>query len=161
MGKDKAKVGRPTTFSQATADLICERLAKPESLRSICEDEIMPGKTTVLRWLRERDEFRAQYARAREDQADAFADDILDISDDGRRDYAKDKDGNDVVDHDHINRAKLRVETRKWLMAKMAPKKYGDRLQLANDPDDPIGSMTDEQMETRVAALMAKATGDG
>jgi hypothetical protein len=153
----KAKTGRPSSFSQAMADLICERLAKPESLRSICEDETMPSKTTVLRWLRQSDEFRTQYARAREDQADAFADEILDIADDGRRDYVPDEDGHKVVDHDHIQRSKLRVETRKWLMGKMAPKKYGDRLQLANDPDNPIGNMTDEQVEARLADLMAKA----
>lgn len=153
------KIGRPTSFSQDIADAICERLASPESLRSICDDDDMPSKTTVLRWLRQNEEFRAQYARAREDQADAFADEILDISDDGRRDYAKDEDGNDVVDHDHIQRSKLRVETRKWLMGKMAPKKYGDRLQLANDPDDPIGTLTDEQIEAKLAALLEKANG--
>lgn len=153
------KIGRPTSFSQDVADVICERLAKPESLRSICDDDDMPSKTTVLRWLRQNEEFRAQYARAREDQADAFADEILDISDDGQRDYAKDADGNDVVDHDHIQRSKLRVETRKWLMGKMAPKKYGDRLQLANDPDDPIGTLTDEQLEAKLAALLEKANG--
>jgi hypothetical protein len=153
------KIGRPTSFSQDVADVICERLAKPESLRSICDDDDMPSKTTVLRWLRQNEEFRTQYARAREDQADAFADEILDISDDGRRDYAKDEDGNEVVDHDHIQRSKLRVETRKWLMGKMAPKKYGDRLQLANDPDDPIGTLTDEQIEAKLAALLEKANG--
>lgn len=155
----KAKTGRPSSFTQAIADLICERLAKPESLRSICDDETMPSKTTVLRWLRQSDEFRAQYARAREDQADAFADEILDIADDGRRDYVPDEDGHEVVDHDHIQRSKLRVETRKWLMGKMAPKKYGDRLQLANDPENPIGNMTDEQVEAKLAALMEKAGG--
>lgn len=163
--KEKVKAGRPSSFTQAMADLICERLAKPESLRSICEDETMPGKTTVLRWLRQHDEFRNQYARAREDQADAFADEILEIADDGSRDYTTRQDANDddfpVVDHDHIQRSKLRVETRKWLMGKMAPKKYGDRLQLANDPDNPIGNMTDEQVEARLAELMSKAGSHG
>lgn len=152
-------MARPSSFSQDIADAICERLASPESLRSICDDEDMPSKTTVLRWLRQNEEFRAQYARAREDQADAFADEILDISDDGRRDYVPDEDGHEVVDHDHIQRSKLRVETRKWLMGKMAPKKYGDRLQLANDPDDPIGTLTDEQLEAKLAALLEKANG--
>lgn len=119
----------------------------------------MPGKTTVLRWLRERDEFRVQYARAREDQADAFADEILEISDDGTNDTYKNEDGLDLLNHDHIQRSKLRVETRKWLMGKMAPKKYGDRLQLANDPDDPLLAMTDDQLEARMAALMEKGNG--
>lgn len=152
-------MARPSSFTQEVADQICERLAKPESLRSICADEAMPGKTTVLRWLRERDEFRVQYARAREDQADAFADEILEISDDGTNDTYKNEDGLDLLNHDHIQRSKLRVETRKWLMGKMAPKKYGDRLQLANDPDDPLLAMTDDQLEARMAALMEKGNG--
>ena len=62
-------MGRPDSFSQQTADLICERLADGESLRSICRSEDMPGRTTVFKWLRELPAFADQYARAREAQA--------------------------------------------------------------------------------------------
>jgi hypothetical protein len=94
----------------------------------------MPSKTAVLKWLANGDhpDFVAQYARAREAQADHFADEILEIADDGTNDWTTRRNGDDeeyeVVDHEHISRSKLRVDARKWLMAKMAPKKYGDKL---------------------------------
>lgn len=152
-------MARPSSFSQETADIICERLSLGESMRSICSDEEMPDQTTVYRWLRSQEEFRLQYARAREEQADSVFEEMLEIADDGRRDYSVDEDGREIVDHDHIQRSKLRVETRKWMLGKMAPKKYGDRLQLANDPDHPLQGMTDEQLDARLAALQAKSNG--
>lgn len=91
----------------------------------------MPDVSTVIRWLAddERAEFCAQYARAREDRADLLAEEILQIADDGRNDTQVDEDGNVFVDHDVIARSRLRVDARKWLASKMAPKKYGDKLQ--------------------------------
>lgn len=88
----------------------------------------MPGKSTVCRWLAENKAFQDQYARAREVQADSWADDILDIADDGRNDTYTDSEGNERTNQDVIARSRLRVDTRKWLMARMAPKKYGDRV---------------------------------
>lgn len=152
-------MARPSSFTQKKADAICLRLADGESLRSICAGKDMPDRVTVFRWLREREEFRNQYARAREDQAESIFEEILEIADDGRRDYVEDEEGHQAVDHDHIQRAKLRVETRKWMLGKLAPKKYGERLQLANDPDDPITTASDEQIEARLAALLEKAHG--
>lgn len=107
--------GRPSLYSQSIADAICDRITGGESLRSVCRDEDMPDKSTVLRWLG-RDEyqgFRDQYARACELRSEHWGDEILNIADD------------DTTD---VQRAKLRVDTRKWLMSKMAPKKYGDRV---------------------------------
>jgi hypothetical protein len=120
--------GRPSIFSQELADTICERLADGESLRRICEDETMPAKSTVFRWLAADKSFQDQYTRAREVQADSWADDILDISDDGANDTYTDGDGNERTNQDVIARSRLRVDTRKWLMARMAPKKYGDKI---------------------------------
>lgn len=160
-----AETGRPSSFTQEVADKICERLAKPESLRSICSDESMPSRTTVFRWLREHEAFRNQYAHAREDQADAYFDEIIELSDTcviGEK-TEKDADGKvvKVTTGDMIERSRLGIETRKWALGRMKPKKYGDRLQLANDPEDPIGQLTDEQLEAKLAALMGKANGDG
>ena len=80
----KRKPGRPTVYSDKLAATICGRLAEGESLRTICADDAMPGKSTVLRWLLDGEHkvFRDQYARAREAQADYFADEILAIADD-------------------------------------------------------------------------------
>lgn len=88
----------------------------------------MPGKRTVFRWLSGNPEFRHQYAQARESQAEAIADEILEISDDGTNDTQVDENGFERVNHDHIARSKLRVDSRKWLLSKLAPKKYGDQL---------------------------------
>ena len=76
-----------------------------------------------------RPEFSDQYARAREAQADKLAEEALQIADDGRSDTYVDGDGNVKTDTEVIQRSKLRVDTRKWLASKMAPKKYGDKVQ--------------------------------
>lgn len=132
---------RASSFTQAIADTICTRLADGQSLREICRDEEMPSQSMVFRWLADNDTFREQYARAREAQADRFADEILEIADDGSNDWMLRKVGEEdveVANHEHISRSKLRVDARKWLMSKMAPKKYGDKLTHASDPENPM-----------------------
>lgn len=121
-------VGRPSAFSQAQADLICEEIANGRSLRSICADPSMPSKAAVFRWLAAHETFRDQYARAREAQADALADEILDIADDGKGDTYVDEDGHERTDHEVIARSRLRVDARKWVAAKLKPRVYGDRI---------------------------------
>lgn len=124
--------GRPTDYGPDIVSQICERLADGQSLREICRADDMPGMTTVFRWLAAHEDFREQYARAREAQADRFAEEILDIADDGSNDWMQRQQGDDdpveVANHEHISRSKLRVDARKWLMSKMAPKKYGDKI---------------------------------
>lgn len=92
----------------------------------------MPSRPTVLRWVEDFPEFRTQYARAREAQADHYAEEILDISDDGENDWmcreGKDKSESWQLNGEHVQRSKLRVDSRKWLMSKLAPKKYGDKV---------------------------------
>lgn len=121
-------MARPSEFTIEIAEAICERLSQGESLRRICSDEKMPGKSTVMRWLDANALFRDQYARAREAQADYWAEEIIEISDDGANDTYKDEDGHERTNQDVIARSRLRVDTRKWLMARMAPKKYGDKI---------------------------------
>ena len=128
-------LGRPSDYTAETAAEICERIAEGQSLRRICLDDAMPGLRTVLAWLIKHQDFQLQYARARETQADVLADEINDIADDGSRDYGVDANGNRIVDHDHIARARLRVDTRKWVASKLKPRKYGDKLELGHDPN--------------------------
>jgi hypothetical protein len=89
----------------------------------------------VLRWAREFPEFREQYAKAREALLEHWAEEITEIADDGSNDWmernAKDEAGW-VANGEHINRSRLRVDTRKWLLSKLAPRKYGDRMDLTN-----------------------------
>jgi len=125
-------MGRPSDFTQEIADAICERIADGESLRSICRDENMPSKTSVFRWLAANEVFCDQYTRAREAQADAFVDEMVDIADDTSRDFKtktnSDGEEYEVADTDHIQRSKVRIDTRKWIAARMQPKKYGDKV---------------------------------
>lgn len=93
----------------------------------------MPDKATVFRWLVANEPFRDQYTLAREAQADTLFDEMLEIADDGSADYKlTNRDGGPdvVVDSEHIQRSRLRVDTRKWQASKLAPKKYGDKLDL-------------------------------
>lgn len=130
-------IGRPTVFSQDIADAICERLADGESLRKICLADDMPGKATVFRWLASDPVFQDQYARAREAQADAFADEILDIADDGSNDFMGD---DEKYNGDAVQRSRLRVDARKWLAGKLKPKVYGDKTLHGSDPENPLPS---------------------
>ncbi len=128
----KRKTGRPSLYTDALAAEICRRLAEGETLRSVCRDKAMPDKATILRWLVDKAtaEFRAQSTYAREMQADALFDEALEIADDASGDWTVDKDGKKTLDHENIQRSRLRVDTRKWAAGKMAPKKYGDKLDL-------------------------------
>ena len=125
-------MGRPSDYSPKITTEICIRLGLGESLREICRDEHMPDKSTVMRWLASHQEFRDQYAGAREAQADYFAEEILEIADDGTNDWMERQNGDgttyEVENREVLNRSRLRVDTRKWLMARMAPKKYGDKI---------------------------------
>ena len=124
--------GRPSEFSQEIADAICERIAEGDSLRTICFDDGYPDKATVFRWLAKHQTFSDQYARAKEAQTDAFAEEILDIADDASNDFMEVHHGDNEgwrENGEAIRRSQTRIEARKWLMGKMRPKKYGDRVQ--------------------------------
>lgn len=104
--------GRPSIYTDEIATEITLRLSEGESLAKICRDEGMPGKATVWRWLREREAFRADYTRAREEQAEHYASEIADIADD------PDLEPNDK---------RVRIDARKWIAGKLKPLLYGDR----------------------------------
>lgn len=127
--------GRPSIYSQDLADAICEELALGTSLRTVCSMEGMPSVKTVFNWFRIHEEFLQQYTRAKQESADAMAEEILDISDDGTNDWmtitTKRGDEIEVLNKEALQRSRLRVETRKWLMSKMKPKVYGEKLDLS------------------------------
>lgn len=152
--------GRPCEYSQEKADEICIRMADGESLRSICRDEHMPDMSTVLRWLgrKELDHFRLQYAHAREVGLEQMAGEILEIADDTRLDTSYNKHGDEVANNEWIQRSKLRVDTRKWILSKLLPKKYGDRVINEHTGTDggPI-EISETERAAKVKALIAAA----
>ena len=142
---EQAKLGRPSGYTAEIGELICTRMVcgdngYPESLRSICREEGMPDLKTVMRWVQNNQEFRQQYALAREAQQELHHEDIKEIADnctDDIRLLLGNDDGNLAqINHSAIARAKLQIETRKWIMGKMLPKKYGESTQLRHADAD-------------------------
>ena len=137
------KKGRPTVFSQGLAQVICLRISNGESLRSIVKDEDMPAQSSVYEWLIAHPSFAEQYARAREDQADTLADEIIAIADEQPEVIAViDKKTGALIEHKLDNAflqwQKNRIDARKWTAMKLKPKKYGDRVQVAGDAESPL-----------------------
>lgn len=138
----KNTVGRPTIYSQDLTDRICVRLALGESIRTICKDEDMPAQSVIYQWLYRHPEFQEQYTRAREEQAESHADEIVDIADETPALLeVRDKEGNIVdikLDSAYIAWQKQRIDSRKWNASKQRPKKYGDRVTHGGDDDSPV-----------------------
>lgn len=136
---------RPSNYSPAIALTICERLAEGETLRQICRDDGMPGRSTVFRWLADIGEFAEIYAKALAFRADGRADEIIEIADDTSDDYRlTEGDNADDVPRlepnpEAIARSKLRITARQWLMAKELPRKYGDDTKPELPPAAPNG----------------------
>ena len=123
------KLGAPSTYTPELAAAICEHIAAGKSLRTIAALDGMPAQSTIMVWLDgKHPDFTEQYARAREAQADKLAEETLLIADESSQDTYVDADGNVKTNTEAIQRSKLRVDTRKWLASKMAPKKYGDKV---------------------------------
>ncbi len=119
-------MGRQSTYTEAVADEIVQRLSEGEPLAVICRDEGMPSRDTVYDWEKAITGFAPRIARARELGYDAIATNCLEIADDGRNDTYETEDGT-RTNVDVIQRSKLRVETRLKLLAKWSPR-YADKL---------------------------------
>jgi len=119
--------GRPTRYTKAIAEKICEQLASGMTLRQACLSKDMPHESTVRHWSLHDDEVRpgfvTQYAKARETGYALMADEILEISDDKSEDVQRDR---------------LRVDTRKWLLSKALPKIYGDKVVNTHEAGDSL-----------------------
>lgn len=127
--KDKNVGGRPTIYSKKLEDIICERIALGSSLRSICKEEDMPAMSSVFKWLREVQGFSEHYENACGERTEAQREEILDISDGGIEIIKKSAEKKSSAIAQII---RLQVDSRKWLMSKMKPKKYGDKLDLTS-----------------------------
>src|SRR5882757_7238779 len=116
-----------TNYTRALGDIICDRMTEGESLRAICRNVDMPSEGAVRGWaVRDVDGFGDRYRAARLLLLEFWSDQIVDIADDG--------------DLDPRDR-QMRVNTRQWLMSKLAPRRYGERLLHSGDPDNPLQIM--------------------
>lgn len=151
------RVGRPSKYTNKLADKICQMIAQGQSVRSICAKKDMISMQTFFRWLRENDKFREQYARACEERLYMHTEEILEIADDARNDYMEklDDSGNLLgytLNGEHVQRSRLRIDTRKWLMAKQNPKVYGDKLDMTTNGNDIGVSLSASQAEQLLRA---------
>lgn len=113
------KLGRPTKYSEILSEDICERIAIGKSLVDICR-QLDISYSQVMVWLSKYPDFAERYARAREIQADWYADEILSVIDNAKS------------DRNEIERAKIKIEALKWIASKLKPKRYGDKLDLTS-----------------------------
>lgn len=143
--------GRPTKYTQKLANEICKRMASGESVNAICKDASMPARSTVMLWVStDRQGFSDKYAKAMEARAYHWADELVDIADHEAGKPVIDDDGNPVmvggkplmvIDASSVNHARLRVDTRKWIMSKLLPK-YSDKPD-STPGDDLARALTD------------------
>lgn len=143
---DAIRDGRPVEYTEAIADEVCLRLTEGEPLVRICKSSHLPDVSTIYRWLIRFPLFCEMYTRAREEQADTNADEIIAIADeDPKFTEYKDKDGNVVdikIDSAYVAYQKQRIESRKWTAAKLKPRKYGERIAMEGvDGGAPIGTV--------------------
>lgn len=134
-------MARPTDYNEDVASTICARMAEGESLRSICRDPSMPALSSVFLWVSKHSEFSEQYKLAMAARADAMFEEMFDIADDGQNDWMEiqDKEGDCIgwkMNGEHVQRSRLRIDTRKWALSKMMPKKYGDKTEAVELNDD-------------------------
>jgi hypothetical protein len=136
--RQRDMAGRPSLFTAEIADDILERLASGESLVQICSRDEMPGLRTVMRWAAENHDFGTEYARAREAQAEVMDDKILTAAGKAKEDPQA---------------ARVEIEAYKWRAAKLAPKRYGDKIDVTTG-GEAMNNMDETAVAARVASLL-------
>lgn len=133
-------MGRPLSFTFAVGEEICEQLMQGKSLRQICTSPEMPDRTTVVRWLARDDDFASKYARARDVYADVMEEDMADI---------EDRTLSGEIDP---TAARVVLTSKQWRASKLAPKKYGDRLDLNHSGRIGVAKELSEEELASIAA---------
>lgn len=140
--------GRPTIYTPEIAAEICARISNGESTRAIAKDMHMPCEGTIRAWAVDNAHgFFAQYTRAVQIRAMGWAEEIIEIGDDGSNDsYTDPNSGIEKINHEVVARSRLRVDSRKWMLSKVLPKIYGDKLDLNHglQPDNPLAKLFDQ-----------------
>ncbi|NDF51355.1 MAG: terminase [Betaproteobacteria bacterium] len=134
------KTGRPSKYTEELAAEIAQRLSDGEPLRQICRDAHMPHWTNIYEWMARDQDLSVRIARAREAGYDKMAEECLEIADTpnfGEK-RTEHEDGVSVTTEDMLGHRKLQIETRLKLLAKWNPKKYGDRVTMAGDAENPL-----------------------
>lgn len=139
------RTGRPTKSNRAAIQAAVCKLTSTTtwslhtiltSLQKTVAD--VPHYDTIRTWIATDQPFSDKYAKAKLEQLELMSEEIIDIADDSSLDMAFTEEGKAYVDREHINRSRLRVDTRKWVLSKLLPKKYGDKLEVAGNAAEPL-----------------------
>lgn len=132
------KKGRPSTYSAELAKEICDTISSSsKGTKTLCkENPHWPSQATLFAWLKNNEDFSEQYARAKQAQIELLIDEILEISDDASNDCVVNEQGTPVFSNAVVTRAKLQIDTRKWLACKLLPKVYGNKLESTHTLND-------------------------
>lgn len=144
--------GRPSIYTPALADIICKKIATSTvGLRKLCsENPELPDQTTINEWRFSNHAFSLQYTKAKQVQSELLAEECLDIADDSSHDIKYGKDDEEFCNTEFVQRSRVRIDTRKWLASKLAPKIYGDRQVIEQTTSE------NEQLKAELAELRAK-----
>lgn len=134
---DKVKTGRPTLYNDDLTTIICVRMSSGMSLNKICKAEDMPHISSVFEWLIRHPEFADKYARAQTARAETLMDELVDISDE-----PADHSFRTPGDPGGVQHRKLQIDTRKWAISKMFPKKYGEKVETTHAGSVEINQIT-------------------
>lgn len=162
MKAPKLKNGRPTRYTLALAKEICDAIAtSPKGVGKLCiENPNWPNKDTIFTWLKDHKDFSDQYARAKQVQVECVVDELLEIADDDTKDCIIDAEGEIVFNSQAVQRARLRIDTRKWLACKLVPKVYGGQASMPEDksslPVPTLKGVTDPNEAARIYAQIMK-----
>jgi hypothetical protein len=153
------RLAGPTIFDSGIFDKICDLISHGYTLRRAClaikeTDGFSITPVGVRYWVTYEPTCAARYARARNAHLDNMEEEILDIADDMRNDIVRDRDGNPVIDgrgnplvnHEYVQRTRLRVETRKWMLSKLRPQVYGDNVNINQTITNKTVPVTEEEL---------------
>lgn len=136
----KESPGTKTIFTPELCSKICDFVIEGYTMRQIAAMDGMPTKASIFRAMSRNEDFAAAYAEARDLQTMMWEDDLTDIADNSNNDWVEKERANGsteiALNHEAMQRSKLRIETRKWLMACRKPQKYGTKVsQEISGPD--------------------------
>lgn len=163
----ESRKGRPSEYNLEAVDRICDGMLNGKGLLKICSEPDMPNRSTVYRWLDQNEDFRKRFARAREAQMDYYAEQILAIAFDESGDIIYDQEGEGtkaktkaVANHAKVQRDRLKVDSLKWTASRLFPKRYGDKMELLAQTDEPSEMKISWQVD-RIITGVPRAGGPG
>jgi hypothetical protein len=153
---DKAAAERRAAADRVTkAEAVFGRMIRGATVSAACREENI-RRSTFVDWVQADADLAVKYARARDLMLDHMADEVLEVSDDSRKDVIRDDEGNERVNSEFVQRSKLRVDSRKWLLSKLRPEQYGDLTKVQVSGALAVKQQSDQELNAQIAATLAK-----